>query len=121
MSKSLAADAEAEAAPLAEKVRELKGVESPWWWTRWRLRRNLSRLQESLDRLREARGKYEGSRQELFLVLSALEEELRSALNRELARSHASKPRVQDLFNRKGIFDLIVVGQSQSPSLRKSS
>lgn len=104
-SRARAASAEGEAAPLAEKVRALKGVENPWWWTRWRLRRSLSALQESLDRLREARGKYEASRQELFLVLSALEEELRSALNRELERPRARKAQVQELFSKKSGFD----------------
>src|SRR5688572_22272820 len=65
--RGLAAEAESAAAPLAETVRELKAVKNPWWWTRWRLRRNLGQLQESLDRLREARSRYEQSRQELFL------------------------------------------------------
>jgi hypothetical protein len=99
------AEAESEAAPLAESVRELKAVDNPWWWTRWRLRGKLSRLQESLDRLRERRVRYEESRQELFLVLSAMEEELRSALNRELGLPKAQKERVQGLFNRKGVLD----------------
>jgi hypothetical protein len=93
--------AEAEAAPLAAKVRQLKAVEDPWWWTRWRLRRNLGLLQESLDRLREARSLYEAARQELFLVLSALEEELRSALNRELSRPRARKEELRRLLARK--------------------
>lgn len=104
LARQLASDADAVAAPLAEKVRELKAVPSPWWWTRWRLRRSLRLLQESLDLLREARTRHEHSRQELFLVLSALEEELRSALNRELGRSNAQKQKVQQLFARKAEF-----------------
>src|SRR6185503_208802 len=104
MARSMAGAAESEAAPLAETVRELKAVRNPWWWTRWRLRRTLGQLQESLDLLREARTRYETSRQELFLVLSALEEELRSALNRELARGRAQKQRIQQLFSRKAEF-----------------
>jgi hypothetical protein len=97
--------AEGEAAPLAESVRRLKGVEDPWWWTRYRLRRGLRQLQESLDRLREARGRYESGRQELFLVLSAMQEEMRSALNRELARARPRAERVKALFERKDLFD----------------
>jgi hypothetical protein len=97
--------AEAEAAPLVELVRRLKAVPDPWWWTRWRLRRSLGELQESLDRLREARGRYENSRQELFLVLSAQEEELRSALNKELARRRPRPERVRGYFERKDGFD----------------
>jgi hypothetical protein len=99
------AAAEAAAAPLAESVRALKAVNAPWWWTRWRLRSKLASLQESLDRLRETRARQESARQELFLVLSALEEELRSALNRELSRPKASAPRVQGLFARKVLLD----------------
>lgn len=99
------AAAEAEARPLADKVRELKAVESPWWWTRFRLRRKLSRLQESLDHLREAKRAYENTRQELFLVLSAMEEDMRSSLNRELAKSGTSRARVQQLFDRKESLD----------------
>jgi hypothetical protein len=100
-----AARAEAEAAPLAESVRELKAVENPWWWTRWRLQAKLSRLQESLDRLRVLRGRSEDTRQQLFLVLSAMEEELRSALNRELSQPRARKEAVQRLFSRKSQLD----------------
>ena len=133
LSRAAAQQAEAEATPLADTVRQLKAVENPWWWTRWRLRRKLGQLQESLDTLRLRRVSYEKSRQDLFLVLSALEEELRSALNRELQHAHASRPKVQQLFVRKGAFDreleamgfgegkpfpLVEAGQALSPSLR---
>lgn len=55
------------------------------WWGRWRLRRALGRLKERLDRVEAARVEQEAARQELFLLLTAMEEELRGALERALA------------------------------------
>lgn len=80
---------EADALPQVEKVRALKSKPSGWLRD-WELRRSLAELQERLDALNVARGQLAQAHQDLFLQLSALEEELRSALERELERGGAS-------------------------------
>ncbi len=99
------AEREAEARPLAEQVEALKGDKDPSAWTRFTLSRRLSALQKSLDGLRQARLEAEAARQELFLVLSALQEESRGAVERELARASASARGLGELLRFKDRWD----------------
>lgn len=73
-----------EAQPEAEAVAAARSA-SDHWWGRWRLRRALARLKARLDRVEAARVEQEAARQDLFAILTALEEELRSALEKRLA------------------------------------
>jgi hypothetical protein len=98
--------AETSVAPLAQRVRELKADPNPWFWTQWSLRGDLETLQERLDRLREASNRFEHCRQQLFLILSAMEEEIRSALSRELSMPYIRREKVQELLKEKSGLDL---------------
>lgn len=68
--------------------------EAQHWWGRWRLRRALGRLKDRLDKVEAARVEREAARQELFLLLTALEEELRSALEKGLRAPQRPAPAV---------------------------
>lgn len=80
-----------EAQPASDAVVEAR-LGADHWWGRWRLRRALGRLKGRLDRVEAARVEREAARQELFMLLTALEEELRSALEGSLA---AAMPKEQ--------------------------
>jgi hypothetical protein len=89
-----AKELEEAALPRVESVRELKT--RPQGWLRdWLLRRRLGQLQECLDQLSLARSALGEARQDLFLQLSALEEELRSGLEKEMARPGASREKLR--------------------------
>lgn len=68
-----------EAVPEQEAVAAAR-AQSQHWWGRWRLRRALGRLKERLDRVERSRVEREAARQQLFQLLTGLEEELRGAL-----------------------------------------
>lgn len=74
-----------EALPAEAAVAEARQGQGTWWGDR-RLRRALARLKERLDRVESARRSRAAAREELFVMLTAAEEELRSALELGLAR-----------------------------------
>lgn len=74
-----------EAAPAAEAVAQARARDGTWWG-RWRLRRALGRLKEKLDRVEAARVERDEAREQVYLLLTAAEEELRAALEAGLAR-----------------------------------
>jgi hypothetical protein len=77
-----------EAQPYREAAAQAR-ARADHWWGRWLLRRSLARLKERLDRLESARVAQEAARQQVFLLLTALEEELRGALEKAVG---AAKP-----------------------------
>lgn len=77
------AAAQRESEPASQAVAEAR-KHAEHWWGRWLLRRDLNRLKESLDRVEAARVEKEAARQQLFLLLTGAEEELRGALERGL-------------------------------------
>lgn len=58
----------------------------------WRLRRALGRLKARLDAVEAARVERDAARQELFLLLTGAEEELRGALEKAVAGPRSSAP-----------------------------
>ena len=94
--KKEAGDAEASTLPQVEELRALK-AQAPGWFRDWSLRRKLSQTQERLDDLSRQRAELESARQDLFLQLSALEEELRSSLEKELSSQRRDPAAVEKI------------------------
>jgi chromosome segregation ATPase len=72
-----------EAEPLQAEVTEAR-AHADTFWGAWRLRRHLARLKERLDKVETARVAQSRAREEVFTVLTGLEEELRGALESAL-------------------------------------
>jgi hypothetical protein len=83
-----------EAAPEQEAVAQAR-AQSEHWWGRWRLRRALGRLKTRLDEVERSRVEREAARQELFLLLTGLEEELRGALEKAAVGPKPKAPLAQ--------------------------
>lgn len=62
------------------------------WLGRWRLRRALADLKDRLDRVEKARVERAAARNELFLLLTGVEEEMRGALEKALGRPGGAAP-----------------------------
>lgn len=77
------AAAQRESEPASEAVTEAR-KHAEHWWGRWLLRRDLNQLKGRLDKVEAARVEKEAARQQLFLLLTGAEEELRGALERGL-------------------------------------
>jgi hypothetical protein len=69
----------------AVQAASLARAASGSWWGRWRLRRALAELKTRLDRVEAARAERAAAREQLFLLLTAAEEELRTSLEKALA------------------------------------
>lgn len=73
-----------EALPAEAAVAEARRGQGSWWGDR-RLRRALARFKDRLDAVEQARRIRADAREDLFVMLTAAEEELRSALEKGLA------------------------------------
>lgn len=91
------------ALPHVERVRELKSKKSSWLRD-FTLRRKLTQLQENLAQLSAARAALASAREDLFLQLSALEEELRASLEKELENRSGAK--IQNWLEAKRLWDI---------------
>lgn len=93
-----------EAEPASEAVAQAR-AQADHWWGRWLLRRDLGRLRERLDKVEAARVEREAARQELFLLLTGAEEELRGALEKAL-RGAAGKADLGDWWRQERSWSL---------------
>lgn len=80
-----------EAQPEQEAVAEARAG-ADRWLGQWRLRRALGRLKARLDAVESARVERDAARQELFLLLTGAEEELRGALEKALGGPKGAAP-----------------------------
>lgn len=81
-----------DADPVQVSVTEARASAASFWG-RWRLRRRLAELKQHLDKVEAARVAQSRAREEVFAVLTGLEEELRGALESAVAtRAKGLKP-----------------------------